>query len=61
MRVKWPSQPSLLRGEWPSGLASSISGAVVNHGCVRSESGSATFHINDQNSSLYRLSEWTLS
>ena len=37
-----------LRGEWPSGPASSISFTEVKHGCVRSETGWATFQMNDQ-------------
>ena len=37
-----------LRGEWPSGPASSISFTEVKHGCVRSETGWATFRMNDQ-------------
>ena len=36
------------RGEWPSGPASSISFTEVKHGCVRSETGWATFQMNDQ-------------
>ena len=36
------------RGEWPSGPASSIIFTEVQHGCVRSETGWATFQINDQ-------------
>ena len=36
------------RGEWPSGPASSISLTEVKHGCVRSETGWATFQMNDQ-------------
>ena len=36
------------RGEWPSGPASSISFTEVKHGCVRSETGWATFRMNDQ-------------
>ena len=39
---------STLRGEWPSGPASSISFAEVKHGCVRSETGWVTFRMNDQ-------------
>ena len=42
-------QLSQLRGEWPSGPASSISFTEVKHGCVRSETGWATFRMNDQN------------
>ena len=34
--------------EWPSGPASSISFTEVKHGCVRSETGWATFRMNDQ-------------
>ena len=49
------------RGEWPSGPASSISLTEVKHGCVRSETGWATFQMNDQNSSLSRSSEGTLN
>ena len=37
-----------LRGEWPSGPASFISFTEVKHGCVRSETGWATFQMNDQ-------------
>ena len=47
-------------GEWPGGLTSSISFTEVKHGCVRSETGWATFQMNDQNSSLRRPSEGTL-
>ena len=36
------------RGEWPSGPASSISFTEGKHGCVRSETGWATFQMNDQ-------------
>ena len=36
------------RGAWPSGPASSISFTEVKHGCVRSETGWATFQMNDQ-------------
>ena len=50
-----------IRGEWPSGPASSISLAEVKHGCVRSETGRVTFQMNDQNSSLHRPSEGTLN
>ena len=50
-----------LRGEWPSGPASSISFTEAKHGCVRSETGWATFRMNDQNSSLRRPSEGTLN
>ena len=32
-----------LQGEWPSGPDSSISLTEVKHGCVRSETGWATF------------------
>ena len=39
---------NLLRGEWPSGPASSISFTEVKHGCVRSETGWATVQMNDQ-------------
>ena len=49
------------RGEWPSGPTSSISLTEVKHGCVRSETGWATFQMNDQNSSLGRPSEGTLN
>ena len=49
------------RGEWPSGPASFISLTEVKHGCVRSETGRATFQMNDQNSSLSRPSEGTLN
>ena len=48
------------RGERPSGLASSISLSEVTHGYVRSETGWATFQMNDQKSSLHRPSEGTL-
>ena len=54
-----PVSPS--GGEWPSGPASSISLTEVKHGCVRSETGWATFQMNDQNSSLSRPSEGTLN
>ena len=37
-----------MRGEWPSGPASSISFTEVKHGCVRSKSGLATFQMEDQ-------------
>ena len=50
---------NLLQGEWPSGLASSIGLTEVKHGCVRSETGWATFQISDQNNSLGRPSEGT--
>ena len=50
-----------MRGEWPSGPASFISLAKVKRGCVRLETGWATFHMNDQNSSLHRPSEGTLN
>ena len=50
-----------MRGEWPSGPASSISLTEVKHGCVRSETRWATFQMNDQNSSLSRPSEGTLN
>ena len=49
------------RAEWPSGPASSISLTYVKHGCVRSETGWATFQMNNQNSSLSRPSEGTLN
>ena len=49
-----------MRGEWPSGPASLISLTEVKYGCVRSETGWVTFQMNDQNSSLRRLSERTL-
>ena len=43
------STPSTwLDHEWPSGPASSISLTEVKHGCVRSETGWATFQMNDQ-------------
>ena len=38
--------------EWPSGPASSTGSAEVKHGCVRSETGWATFQMSDQNGSL---------
>ena len=38
-----------------------ISLTEVKHGCVRSETGWATFQMNDQNSSLSRPSERTLN
>ena len=50
-----------MRGEWPSGPASSISLTEVKHGYVRSETGWATSQMNDQNSSLSRPSEGTLN
>ena len=37
-----------MRGEWPSGPASSINFTEVKHGCVRSDTGWATFQTNDQ-------------
>ena len=49
------------RGEWPSGPASSISLTEVKHSSVRSETGWATFQMNDQNSSPCRPSEGTLN
>ena len=49
------------QGEWPSGPASCISFTEVKHGCVRSETGWATFQMKDQNSSLRRPSEGTLN
>ena len=49
------------RGEWSSGPASSISLTEVKHRCVRSETGWATFQMNDQNSSLCCPSEGTLN
>ena len=49
------------QGEWPSGPANSISLTEVKHRCVRSETGWATFQMNDQNSSLSRPSEGTLN
>ena len=55
------SKQSKLWGEWPSGPASSISLTEVKHGCVRLETGWATFQMNDQNSSLSRPSEGTLN
>ena len=51
----------IFRGEWPSGPASSISLTYVKHGCGRSETGWATFQMNDQSSSLSRPSEGTLN
>ena len=45
--------------EWPSGPASSIDLPEVKDGCARSESGWATFQLNEQNSSLRRPSEGT--
>ena len=48
-------------GEWPSGPANSISSTEVKDGCVPSETGWATFHMNDQNSSLRRPLEGTLN
>ena len=48
-------------GEWPNGPASSNYLTEVKHGCVRSETGWATFQMNDQNSSLCRPSEGTLN
>ena len=50
-----------LRGERQSGPASSISLTEVKHGCVRSETGWATFQMNDENSSLHRPSERPLT
>ena len=50
-----------LRGEWPSGPASSISLTEVMHGCVRSETGWVTFQMNDQSSSLRRPSDGALN
>ena len=52
---------AILRGEWPSGPANSISLTCVKHGCVWSETGWVTFQMNDQNSSLSRPSEGTLN
>ena len=49
------------RGEWPSGSASSTSLDVVEHGCVWSEIGWATFQMKDKNSSLRRPSEGTIN
>ena len=49
------------RVEWPSGPASSISFTEVKHGCVPSETGWATFWMNDQNCSRRRPSEGTLN
>ena len=40
--------PLIIRGEWPSGPASSISLTELRHGCVRSETGWVTFQINDE-------------
>ena len=37
-----------MRGEWPSGPAKAISFTEVKLGCVRSETGWATFQMNDQ-------------
>ena len=37
-----------LWGEWPSSPAKIIGFTEVKHGCVRSETGWATFQINDQ-------------
>ena len=37
-----------MRGKWPSGPAKAISFTEVKHGCVRSETGWATFQMNDQ-------------
>ena len=50
-----------MQGEWPSGPASSTSLTKVKHGCVQSDSGWATFQMNDQNSPLRRPSEGTLN
>ena len=52
---------SQVRGEWPSGPASSTSLTEVKHDCVLSETGRATFQVNNQRSSLCRLSEGTLN
>ena len=49
------------RGEWPSGPAIFISFTGVKHDCVRSETGWATFRMNDQNSSFRRPSEGALN
>ena len=46
---------------WPSHPASSISFTEVKHGCVRSETGWATFQLNDQNSLLRGHLEGTLN
>ena len=51
----------VLRSEWPSGPASSISLTEVKHGCVWSETGWVTFQMKDQNSSLRRPLEGTLN
>ena len=47
----------------PTGVspASSISLTEVKKGCVRSETGWATFQMNDQNSPLSRPSEGSLN
>ena len=37
-----------MRGEWPSGPAKTISFIEVKHGCVQSETGWATFQMNNQ-------------
>ena len=50
-----------MRGEWPSGPANSINFTEVKHGCVRSETGWATFRMTDQNSLLRRPSQGTLN
>ena len=42
----------IFRGEGPSGPASSISFTEVKHGCVRSETGWATFQMNDPKKQL---------
>ena len=52
---------SLMRSEWPSGQASSISLTAVKHGCILSENGWATFQMNIQNNSFRRPSEGTLN
>ena len=51
--IKWSKRPS--------GPASSISLTEVKHGCVWSETGWASFQMNDQNSSLRHPSEGTLN
>ena len=40
------------QSEWPSGPASPTSVAEVKNDCVRSETGWATFQMNDQNATV---------
>ena len=58
---KWGVRIHYLRGEWPSGPASSINLTEVKHGCIWSKTGWATFQMNSQNSSFSRPLEGTLN